>query len=112
MASGVLFVLTLFTMTKTSRNISMRKKSQSTTVKEAGNMIASQPYNPDKRVGFGDLLVRELDRMLQAKSLTPVQYSMGVDFVKINEKPITHIYAGKPHALRHALMFVLSYLRS
>lgn len=80
-------------------------------VKEAGNMIASQPYNPDKRVGLGDLLVRELDRMLQTKSLTPVQYSMGIDFIKTNEKPINHIYAGKPHALRHSLMFVLSYLR-
>jgi len=89
----------------------MAKKSRNITVKEAGNMIASQPWNPDKRVGLGDLLVRELDRMLQAKSLTPVQYSMGIDFIKINEKPINHIYAGKPHALRHALMFVLSYLR-
>lgn len=88
----------------------MAKKSRNITVKEAGNMIASQPWNPDRRVGFGDLLVRELDRLLQSKSITPVQYSMGIDFIKINEKPIAHIYAGKPHALRHALMFVLSYL--
>jgi len=88
----------------------MTKKSRNTLI-EAGNMMASDPINPDKRVGLGDLLIRELDRLLQAKSITPVQYSMGVDFIKVNEKPINHIYAGKPHALRHSLMFVLSYLR-
>jgi hypothetical protein len=75
-------------------------------------MIASAPYNPDRRTSFADDLSREIERIFFAlKQLNHAEYSQALDFVKVNAKPITHIYAGKPHALDRALRFVLSQVR-
>ena len=75
-------------------------------------MIASSPHSPDRRISFADELVREIERIFfGVRLLNHAEYSQAIDFIKINAKPITHIYAGKPHALDRALRFVLSQIR-
>ena len=78
---------------------------------EAGNMIASAPWNPDKRLSFIDMIVAELGRLDTEKKVTPVEYSFAIDFARVNTKPITRIYSGKTGGLRQAVMFVVNATR-
>lgn len=78
---------------------------------EAGNMIASQPYNPDRTPSFGDIIVAELGLLLQKGALSHKHYSYAVDLTRRIQGILTGIYWRKAHGLRQALQVVLSMTR-
>jgi hypothetical protein len=85
----------------------MKKKSRST-LKEAGNMIASQPYLPDRRPDFVELIIRELSLMMKKGALSPKHYSYATDLAHRMKGILNGIYAGKAHGLRSAVAVVLN----
>lgn len=78
---------------------------------EAGDMIASAPWSPDKRLSFADMIVAELNKLNTEKRITPVEYSYAIDFVRVNTKPITRIYSGRVGGLKQAVMSVVNITR-
>ena len=78
---------------------------------EAGSMIASAPWSPDRRLSFTDMIVAELNKLNTEKRITPVEYSYATDFARVNTKPITRIYSGKVGGLKQAVMSVINATR-
>lgn len=90
----------------------MKKNSRATRkLSEAGNMIASQPFNPDRTPSFGDLIVAELGLLLQKGALSHKHYSYAIDLTRRMQGILTGIYWKKAHGLRQALQVVLSMTR-
>jgi len=75
--------------------------------KEAGDMIASAPWNPNRELSFGDMLVDELSLRLKQGSLSPKHYAYAVDLVRKTHNNLYHIYGRTRHGLRQALEFII-----
>lgn len=80
-------------------------------LKEAGNMIASQPYNPSKKPSFTDLIVNELNKMLEKKTLSSATHSHSIEIARRMGGILTGIYGRRAHGLRQAIHVVLSQVR-
>jgi hypothetical protein len=74
-------------------------------------MIASAPWNPDRRLSFTDMVIAELEKLSRQKKITPVEYSYATDFTRVNTKPITRIYSGRVGGLKRAVMSIVNMTR-
>ena len=77
-------------------------------VKES--MVAG-PYNPDKRLSFGDMIEAELGKRLQSGRLSPVIYNKALDLMRRRERPLTGIYRGRVRGLDAAVAFLVNKCR-
>lgn len=66
-------------------------------LKEAGDMIASAPYNPNRELSFGDMIAAELSLRLHKGQLSPVVYNKALDYTRRIEKQLEGIY-GREYA--------------
>lgn len=91
---------------------SMKKplKLSKLSVNESGDMVAG-PYNPDRTLSFGDLIVRELELLNSKHKISPLIYNRAVDLGRKIERQLNHIYGGRPHGLEHAVHALLSLVR-
>jgi len=74
------------------------------------DMVAG-PYNPDRSLSFGDMIVAELELMLQKGRLSPVVYNKSVDLARRIQGPLTSIYSSKRHGLTTAVNFIINKCR-
>jgi len=71
------------------------------------DMVAG-PYNPDRRLSFGDQLEAELGKYLQSGRLSPVVYNKALDLMRRIEGQLTSIYSRDRHGLTTALNFLVN----
>lgn len=89
----------------------MKKLLSPSVLSEAGSMIASNPYNPDRSLSFVDMIVRELEKLNRLGKLSPASYSRAVDLARVQTKILNKIYKGRARNLEQAVAFVLRQLR-
>jgi hypothetical protein len=89
------------------------KKIRHTTLRsEAGNMIASDPVNPDRTASFGDRISQELLQRLYKGAISHRDYFTSIDLLKNVERQLTHIYGGRRHGIDAAITFLLTTVRN
>ena len=79
--------------------------------KEAGDMIASSPWNPNRELSFGDMIVAELNLRLQKGQLSPVIYNKAVDLTRKIQGQLEHIYGRSSRGLSTAVSFIINKCR-
>ena len=83
-----------------------------TRIKEAGDMIASAPYNPNREpantAAFGDMIAAELSLRLHKGQLSPVVYNKALDYTRRIEKQLEGIYGRQSRGLATAVAFVIN----
>ena len=89
----------------------MKKSLRKEVLHEAGDMIAGQPYNPDRSLSFPDTVVRELERLKDTGRIRPDIYSRAVDLARGQEKILNKIYNSGARNLERAVMFILKQAR-
>lgn len=75
-------------------------------IKEAGDMIASQPINAVNPSLF-ELIVRELDKLNRLKQISPMLYSRAIVLAKTRIIQLNNIYSRNGRDLRGLIMFLL-----
>ena len=60
----------------------MKKLRLRADLKEAGDMIASDPYNPNKELTIIDVIAMELEKLSYNGSISPVLYNQALDHHK------------------------------
>lgn len=88
----------------------MKKLLSPSVLSEAGSMIASNPYNPDRSLSFVDMIIRELEKLNRLGRLSPVVYSRAVDLARVQTKILNKIYKGRARNLEQAVAFILRQL--
>ena len=89
----------------------MKKLLSPSTISEAGSMIASAPYNPDRSLSFTDMVVRELEKLNRLGRISPEIYSRAVDLARVQTKVLNKIYKERARNLEQAVMFILRQLQ-
>ena len=79
--------------------------------KEAGDMIASSPWNPNRELSFGDMIVDELSMRLHKGQLSPVIYNKAVDLTRKIQGQLEHIYGRSSRGLSTAVSFIINKCR-
>lgn len=79
--------------------------------KEAGDMIASSPWNPNRELSFGDMIVDELSTRLHKGQLSPVIYNKAVDLTRKVQGQLEHIYGRSSRGLSTAVSFIINKCR-
>ena len=74
------------------------------------DMVAG-PYNPDRRLSFGDEIEAELGKRLQKGQLSPVIYNKALDYMRRIEGQLTRIYRAERHGLASAVAFLINKCR-
>ena len=75
-------------------------------IREAGDMIASDPKNPVNPSLF-ELIVRELDKLREVKSISPKVYSRAIVMAKTRIIQLNNIYSRNGRDIRSLIMFLL-----
>ena len=75
------------------------------------DMMVSYPWNPDRRLSFGDEIEAELGQRLQQGRLSPVVYNKALDLMRRIEKQLTSIYSKDRHGLTTAVNFIVNKCR-
>jgi hypothetical protein len=77
-------------------------------IKEAGDMIASQPSAPlPSEPGFIELLAREVEKLNGLGKLSPLVYNRALNLLPILRTSILNIYGRRESGLQQALVFLL-----
>ena len=79
---------------------------------EAGDMITSDPYNPNRDPSLSQLLTRELDKLRDQGRLSPIIYTVARDQAYAQSKVLNNIYNRTGRDLETVLMLLLSNVRS
>ena len=79
--------------------------------KEAGDMIASSPWNPNRELSFSDMIVDELSMRLHKGQLSPVIYNKAVDLTRKIGGQLEYIYGRSSRGLTTAVSFVINKCR-
>lgn len=79
---------------------------------EAGDMIASGPWNPNRELSLVDIVVRELEKLNDAGSISPVVYNQAVDLARGQSKVLHNIYSGDASGLQRVVAFILRQVRN
>ena len=74
------------------------------------DMVAG-PYNPDRRLSFGDEIKAELGKRLQNGQLSPVIYNKALDYMWRIERHLASIYSKDRHGLASAVTFLINKCR-
>jgi len=79
--------------------------------KEAGDMIASAPWNPSRELSFSDMIVDELSMRLHKGQLSPVIYNKAVDLTRRIGGQLEYIYGRSSRGLTTAVSLVINKCR-
>jgi hypothetical protein len=80
-------------------------------IKEAGDMIASQPGPVLAQPTLIDLLAREIEKMNDSGAISPLIYARSRDLLPILRTSIMNIYGRRDSGLQQALAFLLKQAR-
>ena len=75
-------------------------------IKEAGDMIASDPKNTINPSLF-ELIVRELDKLNRLKHISPAVYSRAIVMARSRITQLNNIYSRNGRDLQGLIMFLL-----
>jgi len=81
-------------------------------IREAGDMIASNPYNPNKELTIIDVIAMELEKLSQNGSILPVMYSQALDLARGQKKVINNIYSRNGRDIKPIIMLLLRQVRN
>ena len=81
-------------------------------IREAGDMIASNPYNPNKELTIIDVIAMELEKLSQNGSILPVVYSQALDLARGQKKVINNIYSRNGRDIKPIIMLLLRQVRN
>ena len=90
----------------------MKKLRLRADLKEAGDMIASSPYNPNKELTIIDVIAIELEKLSQNGSILPVMYSQALDLARGQKKVINNIYSRNGRDIKPIIMLLLRQVRN
>jgi hypothetical protein len=76
-------------------------------LKEAGDIIASQPGPAKAQPDFIELLAREIEKLNDSGRLSPVIYARSRDLLPLLRTSILNIYGRRDSGLQQALVFLL-----
>lgn len=79
-------------------------------IKEAGDMIASNPKQPVNPSLF-QLIVRELDKLRKEKRIDPMLYSRAIVMARFRIMQLNNIYSRNGRDIRSLIMFLLRFAR-
>ena len=85
--------------------------SKAKEIKEAGDMIASQPVNA-VNPSLYELIIRELDKLRSVKSISPMVYSRAIVMAKSRIIQLNNIYSRNGRDLQGLIMFLLRLART
>lgn len=91
---------------ETKGNLSKIKR-----LREAGDMIASDPKQPINPSLF-ELIVRELDKLNRLKHISPMLYSRALVMARSRIKILNNIYSRNGRDIRSLILFLLRLARS
>jgi len=80
-------------------------------LKEAGNMIPSDPKQPVSPSLF-ELILRELDKLNRLKRIDPMLYSRAIVIAKSRIIQLSNIYSKNGRDLQGLIMFLLRLART
>jgi len=86
--------------------------SKNRSLKEAGDMIASDPVNRDETPSLSQLLARELDKLRDQGRLSPFIYTIARDQAYAQSKVLNNIYNRNGRDIKTLVMFLLRMARS
>ena len=75
-------------------------------------MIASSPYNPDRRLTIIDVIAIELEKLSQTGSIPQAVYSQALDLARGQRKVINNIYSRNGRDLKPIIMLLLRQVRN
>jgi len=81
-------------------------------IREAGDMIASGPYNPDRELTIIDVIAMELEKLSRNGSISPVLYSQALDLARGQKKVINNIYSRNGRDIKPIIMLLLRQVRN
>lgn len=81
-------------------------------LREAGDMIASSPYNPNKELTIIDVIAAELEKLSYNGSILPVMYSQALDLARGQKKVINNIYSRNGRDIKPIIMLLLRQVRN
>jgi hypothetical protein len=85
--------------------------SKAKSIKEAGDMIASQPVNAVNPSLF-ELILRELDKLNRLKKVDPMVYSRAIVMARSRIIQLNNIYSRNGRDLQGLIMFLLRLART
>jgi hypothetical protein len=80
-------------------------------IREAGDMIASDPKNPVNPSLF-ELIVRELDKLNRLKRISPAVYSKAIVLAQSRITQLSNIYSRNGRDIQTLILFLLRMARS
>ena len=81
-------------------------------LREAGDMIASDPYNPNKEITIIDVIAMELEKLSQNGSIPQALYSQALDLARGQKKVINNIYSRNGRDIKPIIMLLLRQVRN
>jgi len=81
-------------------------------IREAGDMIASDPYNPDRELAIIDVIAMELEKLSRNGSILPVMYSQALDLARGQKRVINNIYSRNGRDIKPIIMLLLRQVRN
>ena len=81
-------------------------------IREAGDMIASDPYNPDRELAIIDVIAMELEKLSRNGSILPVMYSQALDLARGQKRVINNIYSRTGRDIKPIIMLLLRQVRN
>ena len=89
----------------------MIKRRLQTKIKEAGDMIASQPGPVLAPPTLIDLVGREVEKLRDSGRISPLVHARSRDLLPILRTSIMNTYGGRVNGLEQALAFLLKQAR-
>ncbi len=90
----------------------MKKLRLRADLKEAGDMIASDPYNPNKELTIIDVIAMELEKLSRNGSIPQALYSQALDLARGQKKVINNIYSRNGRDIKPIIMLLLRQVRN
>lgn len=81
-------------------------------IREAGDMIASSPYNPNKELTVVDVIAMELEKLSRTGSIQQAVYSQALDLARGQTKVINNIYSRNGRDIKPIIMLLLRQVRN
>jgi len=81
-------------------------------LREAGDMIASNPYNPNKELTIIDVIAAELEKLSYNGSIPQAVYSQALDLARGQKKVINNIYSRNGRDIKPIIMLLLHQVRN
>ena len=81
-------------------------------IREVGDMIASNPYNPDRSLSILDVITMELEKLSRSGSVSPAIYSQALDRARGQKRVVNNIYSRNGRDIKPIIMLLLRQVRN